>query len=72
MVGVDIGILANEPDKNFNIFLTPVFFDSLVLDHSKLSKVVLFDSDVDDFSDHVRTDVKIVVFLVFYIGFAMG
>ena len=38
----------------------------------KMDKVVLFDSDIDNFSDHVRTDVKIVVFLVFYVGLAMN
>lgn len=38
----------------------------------KMDKVVLFDSDIDNFSDHVGTDVKIVVFLVFYVGLAMN
>ncbi len=48
------------------------FFIRLFLIILKMDKVVLFDSDIDNFSDHVRTDVKIVVFLVFYVGLAMN
>jgi hypothetical protein len=38
----------------------------------KIDWVVLIDSDIDNFSYHVGTDVKIVVFLVFYVGLAMS
>jgi hypothetical protein len=48
------------------------FFMRLFLIILKMDKVVLFDSDIDNFSDHVWTDVKIVVFLVFYVGLAMN
>lgn len=69
---VDIGILRNEPNEYFDIFLTPILFYSFVLDHSKMMGNVLLDSNVDDFGYHIWTDVHVVILLVFYVRLAMG
>ena len=53
LIVVDISILRNEPNEYFDILLTPILFYSFVLDHSKLIRNVLLDSNVDDFRDHI-------------------
>lgn len=69
---IDVRVFADEPNENLDILFTPIFFYSFIFNHPKLRREVLFDSDVDYFRNHVRTDVKIVVFFVFYIGFTMS
>lgn len=72
MVTVHIGVFADEPDENFNVFFAPIFLDSFVLNHSEIKIEVLLDSNVHYLGDHVGTDVKIAIFLVFYVRLAMS
>ena len=69
---IDVGVFTDKPNKNFDIFFAPIFFYPFIFDHPKMKKEVLFDSDVYYFGNHVRTDVKIVSFFIFYICFAMS